>query len=133
VPVPVAARSKASVCSRQYAGIVGSNPAWAWMFVTCGCFVSLHRADHSSRGVLPNSVCLSVIAKPRKGRPWPGIGQKRQRGQKCIYRLSNYFFFNASVNDKFTLPCDVTSCNMVDRYQRFGVYFCVLLQEYLIR
>jgi hypothetical protein len=26
---------------------------------------SLCRADHSSRGVLPNVVCLSVIVKPR--------------------------------------------------------------------
>ena len=28
VPVPVAARSKASVCGRSLAGIAGSNPAW---------------------------------------------------------------------------------------------------------
>jgi hypothetical protein len=29
------------------------------------CQRSLHRADHSSRGVLPNVVFLSVIVKPR--------------------------------------------------------------------
>jgi hypothetical protein len=38
-PVPVAARSKAWVCGRLPAGIVGSNPAGAWMFVCCECCV----------------------------------------------------------------------------------------------
>jgi hypothetical protein len=33
LPVSVAARSKAWVCGRSPAGIVGSNPTWAWMFV----------------------------------------------------------------------------------------------------
>ena len=32
-PVPVAARSKAWVCSRWHAGIAGSNPTGAWMSV----------------------------------------------------------------------------------------------------
>ena len=32
--------------------------------VVC-CQRSLHRADHSSRGVLPSVVCLSVIVKTR--------------------------------------------------------------------
>jgi hypothetical protein len=35
------------------------------------------------QGVLQSVACLtSVIAKPRKGRPWPEIGSKRQGG-KC--------------------------------------------------
>jgi len=33
VPVPVAARSKTLVCGRSPAGIAGSNPTGAWMFV----------------------------------------------------------------------------------------------------
>jgi hypothetical protein len=34
----------------------------SWMFVPCECCVlSVRRADHSSRGVLPSVVCLSVI------------------------------------------------------------------------
>ena len=57
-PVPVAARSKASVYGRSLAGIVGSNPTegmdvsllWALCIVR---YRSLWRADHSSRGVLP--------------------------------------------------------------------------------
>ena len=32
-PIPVAAWSKAWVCGHLLAGIVGSNPAWAWMLV----------------------------------------------------------------------------------------------------
>ena len=33
LPFPVAERSKASGCGRSLAGVAGSNPAWAWMFV----------------------------------------------------------------------------------------------------
>ena len=36
--------------------------------VVC-CQSTVCRADHSSGGVLPSVVCLSVIAKPSKGRP----------------------------------------------------------------
>jgi hypothetical protein len=35
LPIPVVARSKAWVCDRLVAGIAGSNPAGAWMFVSC--------------------------------------------------------------------------------------------------
>ena len=31
----MAARSKAAICGRLLAGITGSNPAGAWMFVSC--------------------------------------------------------------------------------------------------
>jgi len=47
--------------------------------VVCCKEKSLRRVDHSSRGVLPSVVCLSVIAKPRKTMPWSGIGSKRPR------------------------------------------------------
>ena len=43
---------------------------------------SLRGADHLFRGVQPSVVCLSVIAKPRKGRPSQGIGPKRHRKKK---------------------------------------------------
>ena len=49
VPVAEAARSKAQVCRRLPAEIMGSNPTEG-MDV---CLLSLRRADHSSRGVLP--------------------------------------------------------------------------------
>jgi hypothetical protein len=69
-PIPVAARSKAWICGRSLAGLAGSNPAKNMdVCLLCVlCFVryrSLRRAYHSSRGVLPSVMCLSVIVKPR--------------------------------------------------------------------
>ena len=63
LPIPVAARSKAWFCGRSFAGIEGSNLAEG-MDVCLLCisnvvkYRSLRRADHSSRGVPPNVVCL---------------------------------------------------------------------------
>jgi hypothetical protein len=61
----VAVRSKAWVCGRSLAGIVWSNPAGG--IIVCLLLVlfvvkqrSLRRADHSSWGVLPRVVCVSV-------------------------------------------------------------------------
>ena len=64
----------------------------AWMSVVsvvcCQVEVSVW-AYHSSRGVLPSVVCpMSVIAKPRKRRPCPGIGSKRH---KKMRRNKNIF------------------------------------------
>jgi hypothetical protein len=52
----------------------------AWMSVFCECCVLsgrglLHRADHSSRGVLPSVVCLNVIAKNERGGHNPSMGR----------------------------------------------------------
>ena len=74
-PVPSAALSKAYVCGRSPAEIVSSNPAEG-MDVCCDyCVIrelSLLRADHSSRGVLPtvmrrsrNLKNVEVIARVR--------------------------------------------------------------------
>jgi hypothetical protein len=38
-PIPVVTLSKAEACGRELAGIVGSNPTGAWMFVSCTVFV----------------------------------------------------------------------------------------------
>ena len=60
MPVPVTALSKVWVCGRSLAGIMGSNSAGD-MDVRLLCVVrwkSLRRADHQSRGVLPNVVRL---------------------------------------------------------------------------
>jgi hypothetical protein len=62
--------------SLSFVGIVGSNSAggmdvcllWVLCFVR---YRSLLRADHSSRGVLPTVVCLSVTVKPGH---WGGLG-----------------------------------------------------------
>jgi hypothetical protein len=71
---PVAMQSEAWVCGRWMAGIVGSNAARGMdvcllLVLSVVRYRSLRRADHSSRGVLPSWVCLSVIVKPRNGRP----------------------------------------------------------------
>jgi hypothetical protein len=70
MPIPVAASSKAWVCSRSLAGILGSNPAGGMdvslvSVVCCQAEVSA-LGYHSSRGVVPRVVCLSVIMKLRK-------------------------------------------------------------------
>jgi hypothetical protein len=69
VPIPVAARCKAWVCGRSLAGVAVSNPSGSMDTVSkelCDArWRSLRRADHSSKGVLPSVVCLSVIVKPR--------------------------------------------------------------------
>ena len=64
------ARSKAQLYGRLSAEIVGSDSPEGMDICPLSvlCFVrysSLRRADHSSRGVLPNVVCLGVIMDPR--------------------------------------------------------------------
>ena len=46
-PMAVAARSKAWVFGGCFGGIVGSNPAGAWMFLSCDIFVSSGRGPAS--------------------------------------------------------------------------------------
>jgi hypothetical protein len=81
----VAAQSKAWVCGRSLAGIVGSNPAGVMeVFFLSVLYVvrqrSLRRANHSSRIVLPCLVCsIRVNAKPYTGSPCTGIGSNRHR------------------------------------------------------
>ena len=64
----MAARSKACVCDRSLVGIALWNPAEGidacLLSVVC-CQRTLRQAYHSSRGYLPNVLCLSVIVKPR--------------------------------------------------------------------
>jgi hypothetical protein len=56
----VAARSKAWVCGCSFAGIVGSNPAGAWMSVSYECCVL------SGRGL-----CVGLITLPEESyRVW---------------------------------------------------------------
>jgi len=51
------------------------------------CQSSVRPADHSSGGVLQTVVCpMSVIAKPRTGKPRPGIRSKSHRRRKKTIR-----------------------------------------------
>jgi len=54
-PVPVATGSGAWVCDHPLAGLLGSNPAGAWMSVSCECCVS------SGRGL-----CDGLITRPEE-------------------------------------------------------------------
>jgi hypothetical protein len=61
-----AARSKAQVCGRAFAGIVGSNSTGAWMFVSCECLYCQVEVSATGRSPVQRSptdcgVCLSVI------------------------------------------------------------------------
>jgi hypothetical protein len=95
-PIPVAARSKAWVCDLSLAGVAGSNPAIGMdvCLLSVLCLVttltrgvrSLRRADHSSRGVLPSVVCLSVISKSQRG---GGLGPLGLSSHKKINFLSD--------------------------------------------
>jgi len=79
-PIPVAARSKAWVCSFLLSGIAGSNPARGidiyllWLSYVVG-YRSLWWADPASRGVLQNVVGLSVVVKLRWW--WDPVGVLR--------------------------------------------------------
>ena len=67
-PILVTSQSKAFVCGRSLAGIARSNTPVGMdvslLWVLCVFRnMSLRRADHSSRGVLPSVVCLSVTTE----------------------------------------------------------------------
>ena len=63
VPIPLAARSKALVRGRSFAGIPVSNPAAGMdvylLWVLCLVMYRSQRADHPSRGVLATVVDLT--------------------------------------------------------------------------
>ena len=68
--ISMAAQSKAWVCGGSLAGIAGSDPAGGMdvLLLRMLCVVrqrSLHRTDHSSRGVLPGGMYLGVMVKRR--------------------------------------------------------------------
>ena len=54
----MAARSKASVCGRSLAGVVGSNLSGTWMSVCCECYVSSGRR-----------LCDGPITRPEESYP----------------------------------------------------------------
>ena len=93
MPVPVTARSKARVYDRSPTGIVGSNPAGAWMYLCVECCVL------SGRGL-----CDGLITRPEKSyrlwcvvvcdletsrmrRTWPALGRSATKKNIYIYLL----------------------------------------------
>ena len=141
-PNQVALRSKVWVWGRSLAGIVGSNPVvvigcLSLVSVVC-CQRSLRRADHSSRGVLPSVVCLSVIVRPRwRGAPgplgavapWAGGGEDGSRLQKnaintCRPAVLKMQTIISSPSSPVTLyPCISTESNVFPAVMSFTVWF----------
>jgi len=85
MPVPVAARSKASVCGRSPVLILGSNLAGGMdiclLWVLCVVrHRSLRRADHSSREVLPTAVLRCMWYRNLKNEEaMASVGSQRQK------------------------------------------------------
>jgi hypothetical protein len=75
----VAVRTKAYVCGRSLTGMAGSNPTGGVDVSFECCVLSLRRADHSSRGVMP-----SVIVKPRYLEGPGPLGAVAQWGQYAV-------------------------------------------------
>jgi hypothetical protein len=69
------APSKAWVCGRSLAGTEVRIQSGAWMIVSFEyCLLSGRGLHNRLMAVLPSVVCsISVIAKPRNKRPWPGV------------------------------------------------------------
>jgi hypothetical protein len=96
LPVPVASRSKVWICDRLPAEIMGSNPAGAWMFAFNECCVlSLRRADHLSRGVLPTAMRRCVWYRNLKNEEaMANVGSQRHRGNKNVRMVVRDFLSN---------------------------------------
>ena len=122
--IPAAARSKVSIYDRSLAGIAGSNPTgvlevclfWMLCVVRQRC---LRRADYSSRGVLPNVVCLnkcgSVVSIMR--RPWP-TGWLLRLGKKWVWYLPDIQDMSIGLKGKCKIllgkyPSQVTSVKTI--------------------
>jgi hypothetical protein len=88
----MAARSKARVCGRSPAEIVGSNPTGVWMFVWCECCVMsgrglcdglLTRPEESYR-LWRVVVCDQETSRMRKPRSTGGCRAKNKQKQCCF-------------------------------------------------
>jgi hypothetical protein len=76
-PIPVAAQSKAQVCGRALAGIVGSNPTGGMIFVSCTVFVL------SGRGL-----CDGPIPRPEESyRMWCVLQCDQMKIQNPLHLL----------------------------------------------
>ena len=87
-PVSVAVQSKAWVCGRSPAEIVGSNSAGAWMFVWCECCVLSGRGLCDELITRPGEsyrlwcVVVCDLEASRMRRSWPALGRSATRKKK---------------------------------------------------
>ena len=83
MPVPVVERSRAWVCDRSLAGILGSKPARGRTFVCCECRMlpgrgfcdeMTTRAEEFNR-LRRVDVCVCDLKTLNMWRPWPEVGR----------------------------------------------------------
>jgi hypothetical protein len=82
--IQVAESSNAKVWGRSLAEIPGSNPVGGMDVLCIVRYMSLWRADPSSREILPNAVCHCVYSKKKKLKNEAGlarVGLLRQMGR----------------------------------------------------
>jgi hypothetical protein len=142
-PIQMTLRPKARVCGHSLAGIAGSNlpndmeVCLLWvLWIVRPRF--LWRYNHSSRGVVPGEVCLSVISEPQR---WAGLGQLElsSRGKKTIsydLRLTFQYFFShhfIKVGEWSTVP-QVAGNHLQARGEIFFIYkkSCTQLSQIFI-
>jgi hypothetical protein len=97
LPIPKTACFKGCVCGRSLAGIVDSNPAGSWIYVSFECCVlsgkGLDQTYHSSRRILSNVMCLSMNVKRQKWEVPDQLGAmvlwKENPRLKTVYVASN--------------------------------------------
>jgi len=73
--------------------------------------MSLHQADHSSRGVLPTLVCLSAISKTRQGGGLGSLGAAQPWKTKVYnYQHSERMHVIIKVMLGYSFVCEQTNC-----------------------
>ena len=97
VPVPVAARSKAWICGRSPAEIVGSNPTGGMDVFCCECCVLSARGLCDELITRPEEsyrlwwVVVCNLETSRMGKPWPALGRSATAKKKSLSCTSQYW------------------------------------------
>ena len=90
LPVPEVARSKAWVCGRPLAKIVGSNPAECRTSVSCECCVCHVEVSASGWSLVQRSPTKSECDREfsKWGPPWPTRGcRAMERKESCLKKV----------------------------------------------
>jgi len=107
LPVSVAAPSAAA----HMLGFRVRVQPEAWMSVVIYCYKSLRRADHSSRGVIPNVMCpVSVIVGNQRGGLDPlGSLESWEKYSSIGFEFSRIFLPFCEIWDSYSGVADVWS------------------------
>ena len=130
MPIPVTARSKARVCGRSLAEIVGSNPARTWISVCCECCVL------SIRGLCEELItrleesyrlwCVVVcdLETSRMRKQWPTLGCSATRKKYSSYYIFSHrnWFLRLGLSHT-DLQALVLQCSMSTNF--FKVVYCI--------